>query len=82
MPGFPNFLDKSDLRFLDLRAACDNVARQLRRDGVEAEVKHAEVFTVEEQAKLWESGTIGITNPLPLLRAVFFYVGKALCLRV
>ena len=78
---FPNFLDKSDLRFCELRAACDNVARQLRKDGVGAEVKHAEVFTSEEEAKLWESGTIGITSPLALVRAVFFYVGKTLCLR-
>ena len=33
---FPNFLDKSDLRFCELRAACDNVAQQLCRDGVGA----------------------------------------------
>ena len=78
---FPNFLDKSDPRFQELRAACDNVARQLRKEGVGAEVKHAEVFTEKEELKLWETGTIGITNPLALVRAVFFYLGKTLCLR-
>ena len=78
---FPNFLDKTDLRFRELRAACDNVARQLRKDGVGAEVKHTEVITTEEEAKLWESGTIGINDPLPLVRAVFYYIGKTLCLR-
>ena len=45
-----------------------------------AEVKHTEVFTSKEQTKLWESSTISITTPLGLVRAVFFYVGKALCL--
>ena len=80
-PTFPNFLEKTDLRFRDLRSACDNVARRLRRDGVGAEVRHAEVFSKEDEDKLWESGTIGVTNPLALVRAVFFYIGKTLCLR-
>ena len=64
---FPNFLDKSDPRFRELRAACDNVARRLRKDGVGAEVKHAEVFTEKDKLKLWETGTIGTTNPLALV---------------
>ena len=73
---FPNFLDKSDKRFKELRAACENVARQLRKDGVGAEVEHAPVFTREEDDKLWESGTIGIDSPLALVRAVFLMWGK------
>ena len=44
------------------RAACDNVARRLRKDGVGAEVKHAEVFTEKDKLKLWETGTIGTSG--------------------
>ena len=71
-----DFVDKSDPRFRELRAACDNVARQLRKAGMGAEVKHAEVFTEKEELKLWETGTIGITNPLALVTAVFFLPRK------
>ena len=35
----------------------------------------------DEEDKLWETGVIGIDNPLALLRAVFFYNGKNFCLR-
>ena len=63
---------KSDPSFRELGAACDNVARQLRKDGMGAEVKHVEVFTEKEELKLWETGTIGITNPLALVTAGFF----------
>ena len=73
-------MEKSGLRFKELRAACDNVARQLRKDSVGAEVKHAPVFTKEEEDRLWESGINGVDSPLALVRGVFFYVGKAPCL--
>ena len=77
----PNFLDKKDPRFRDLRGACDNVSRKLREEGVGADVKHAAIFTPEEEEKLWNTGSIGIQSPKALVRAVFFYVGKSLCLR-
>ena len=35
----------------------------------------------EEENVLWESRVIGDHNPLKIERAVFFYVGKAFCLR-
>ena len=69
-PTFPNFLEKQ-ISLRHLHSACDNVARRLRRGGVGAEVRHAEVFSKEDEDKLWESGTIGVTNPLALVRAVF-----------
>ena len=35
----------------------------------------------EEENMLWESGILGLaTSPKALLRAVFFYIGKKLCL--
>ena len=42
-------MDKKDAWFSEL-------ARQLREQGVGANVKHAQVITTEEEDKLWESG--------------------------
>ena len=39
------------------------------------------MITPEEEEQLWNSGAMGIFNPKVLLRAVFFCVGKAFCLR-
>lgn len=77
----PNFLDKTDQRFHDLRGACDTVTKKLRRDGIGTQVKHADIFTLEEEEKLWSSGSIGTHSPTALVRVVFYSVGKALCLR-
>ena len=73
-------MDKGDSRFRELRGACDIVSRSLREKGVGAEVKHAAVFSADED-RLWDSGAIGTYSPQALLRAVFFYLGKTLCIR-
>ena len=78
---FPNFLNKKDPHFSDLSGVCGFVAKQLRKDGVGASVKHAPIVTSEEVDLLLDKGVIGIYAPKPLVRAVFFYVGKAFCLR-
>ena len=44
-------------------------------------MKHAEVFTKEEEQALWEKGTLGTTSPKSLLNAIFFFNGKNVCLR-
>ena len=49
--------------------------------GIGATVKHAAVISTEEEDKLWESGAIGIYSPKALSRCVFYYVGKAFCIR-
>ena len=77
----PNFLDKSDPRFRELRGACESISRQLRQAGVGAEVKHAALITPDEEDMLWTSGVLGVSSPKALVRAVFYYVGKTLCLR-
>ena len=76
---FPNFLDKKDPRFSELSGVCGSVAKQLCKDGVGASIKHAPIITPEEL--LLNKGVIGIFAPKPLVRAVFYYVGKAFCLR-
>ena len=45
------------------------------------ETKHTEVITKEDEDHLWTSNFIGIHDPISLLRAVFFYNGRHLCLR-
>ena len=77
----PNFMDKSDPRFAELSGVCESVSRQLRKDGVGASVKHASIVTPEEETLLLDKGVMGIYAPKPLVRAVFFYAGKAFCLR-
>ena len=67
----PNFLDKKDSRFSELSGTCESMARQLREQGVGANIKHAQVITPEEEDKLWDSGAMGIFNPKVLLRTVF-----------
>jgi len=42
-------------------------------------VKQAPVFAKEEGDRLWEGGIIGIDS-VSAVRAVYFFVGKVLCL--
>ena len=77
----PNFLDKDNHSFKELHGTIDNLGRQLRKDGVGADVKHASVITPEEEYALWEKGVIGRQNPKALLFAVFYCNRKNFCLR-
>ena len=80
-PNALNFLCTEDTRFHLLHNALDNVMRELRTEGVGSVTKSAEVFTKEDENKLWNLGILGIHSPKALLRAVFFFYGKNLCLR-
>ena len=77
----PNFMDRKHPAFRELSGAMAVRFRELREKGVGAVVKHAVVVTSAEEDLLWESGVIGDHSPIALQRAVFFYVGKAFCLR-
>ena len=44
-------------------------------------MKHAEVISKNDEQRLWESGTLGVSEPKSLQNAVFYTVGKMLCLR-
>ena len=56
-------------------------AKSIRENGIGIERKRAQVITQDIEAKLWESGILGLHSPQSLLNAVFFYNGKNLCLR-
>lgn len=53
-----------------------------RHPGVGAEVKHTNLITKGEDNALCEHGVLGVDTPEPLLRAVFYYNGKNVCLIV
>ncbi len=59
----------------------DSVYRKLRADGIGAQKRSTEVFTKEDENKLWQCGVLGVQDPTSLLRAVFFNNGKTFCLR-
>ena len=80
-PYAVDILSETDPEFSGLRSVRDRMARKLRKDGVGAVVKHAEIITVEDEVKLWEAGVMGVTSARALLNAVFFMNGKVLCLR-
>ena len=59
----------------------DNLFKQLRKDGIGAEVSTTEGITSEEENQLWESGVLNVETPAGLLNSVFYYCGKCFCLR-
>ena len=74
-------MNRKDPQFRDLNGAIQVRYRELRQQGVGAQVKHTAIVSPEEEDMLWSSKVIGDHSPLALQRAVFFYVGKAFCLR-
>ena len=44
-------------------------------------IRSTPVITDDEEAQLWSTGVLGTEQPLQLLRAVFYYVGKRFCVR-
>ena len=80
-PMVPKILDRSQAVFRDLHQTCDSVYRSLHQEGIGTAVRHAAIFTADEEDRLWSTGAIGCTTPKNLQRAVFFYVGKRFCIR-
>ncbi len=68
----PNILDRKDVRFKNIKNACDVVYRALHKEGVGASVRHAAVITSEEELKLWDVKILNTDTPVGLQKAVFF----------
>ncbi len=76
-PDAPKFFDRTDSTYRNLQRSCDSVFRKLCSDGIgAAHVNQTSVFTLDEEQKLWDSGTFSTDNLTGLQRAVFFYAGK------
>ena len=80
-PDAPRFFDAKNYCFRELQRACDYVYKDLRSQGIGANVHHTPAFTREEEDKLWATKVMDTSNPKALQRAVFFYVGKCSCIR-
>ena len=76
-----NVFDKKDERFKGLHRAFDRVCKELHTQGVGTVVQHTDPVTMDEENHLWKAGILGVDTPKQLLRSVFFYNGKNLCLR-
>ena len=57
-PDCPNFQDPTDPRFKKMHSIIDSYCRQLRTEGIGAEVKHTCTITKEEGNVLWEKGVM------------------------
>jgi hypothetical protein len=71
-PELPAMLNKDDRRFHPIHGTCDTVFRQLHQKSVGADVRHTNIFTAEDEEKLWSSGVLSVNHPVNLQRAVFF----------
>ena len=76
-----NIFDKSDMQFRDLHMTLDTVCVSLRKEGIGASVKHADVISLEHEELMWQKGVLGVHSLDSLLRAVFYTVGLHFCLR-
>ena len=75
-PDCPNFLDIRDSRFRQLQHTLDALFHKLHPEGIGVQVKHAEVLTKDDKAKLWNSGVMSAMSPKSLQKAAFYVVGK------
>jgi len=66
--------------FRKLQGTMDTHFWKLRQASVWAEVKDSGTISPHEEDLFWELGNLGTSTPLALLRSVFYYNGKVLCL--
>ena len=75
-PGCINFLNKKDPRFKQLQGTLDVLFHQLHSEGLGTKINSADVFTQEDEQKLWCSGVLSLDTPKSLQNAAFFHCGK------
>ena len=73
-PDCPNFLDRSDHKFVKLHNVCESLFRQLHSDGVGCEIEEASVITKEGENLMWSKKNLGLHSPKSLVCTVFFYI--------
>lgn len=67
--------------FLQIRNTLDTMMKKLKQRGVGADVKQAEVITLDEEEMLWNEGILGSETPTKLLRTLFYAMGLNFALR-
>ena len=56
------------------------MCRNLRCQGIGAEVRYVPIITPAEEEKLWLTAVLNINNQRSLQRRVFYYIGKCFCI--
>ena len=72
----PSYLNKQDVRLKPLQHTLDALFHKLHAEGHGVQVKHAEILTKEDEAKLWKSGVLRTTSPKSMQNAAFCVAGK------
>ena len=67
--------------FEPLHILLENLYKELHSNGIGTVTSQAAVISIEEEAKLWDSGALGSDNPESLLNAVFYLNGINFTLR-
>ena len=80
-PTAPKFLDLKHSCFRDVHGACHFVYRELHQQGIGTSVRHAYVNHCQGRGKTVVVWSNCITWPRSLQRAIFFYIGKRICIR-
>ena len=62
-PTCLNFLNKKDPRFKQLGGTLDVLFHKLHSEGSGTKVKSADVFTQEDELKLWSNGVLSLNTP-------------------
>ena len=71
----------NDPIFSQIRNTLDNTMKEIAENGIGMDTKQAEIITVEEENRLWESGVLGESTPGQLVRTVFYLNGIHFALR-
>ena len=74
-------IQDSEGDFKPLHVLLENLYRELHEQGIGAVKAQARVITLEEEAKLWATGAIGVETPSSLVNAVFYLNGINFTLR-
>lgn len=79
-PNASKFCNAHNTDFRDLTWTCDSVYRRLHSEGIGTVIRHTPTFSVEDEQKLCDTGSLGIATPKALQKAALFYIGKRFCI--
>ena len=70
-----------DPDFFQLVNTLDNVMKSQAQAGIGTVAKQAQIITVQEENKLWETGVLGSDKPETLVDTLFYLIGMHFALR-
>lgn len=70
-----------DAGFISLKNTLDNRMKDLSSKGIRVERKQADMISMEDETKMWDTGILGIDTPQKLLDTVLYLFGLHFALR-